>query len=314
MVAAVTFNHSRNLSDLTNAQQGELAPDESTDLSQGITVYLRDKGDDLLPIVIDSGASNSLTANYIDFIGSICPATITELQGLSHTRKVHRVGKVEWTVSEQQKGHLSLDHSSTTLQLRDRSPLQFPYNANSNLLLMLPALPHHIRLTFDDATTLGDGHSVHNNMSVADKSNQNLTSAQKKLLLWHWKLGHTHLQFMQTLCRDPTTSHRRFMLETHHNKMSSCMLPKCAAYMLSKQMHHTPGTNSGALVKGKEMMLRHEHLQPGNCVSLNQYESSIPGCLPHTYGKEKKGDQYYGGTLFVDHASSMVFIQHQVSL
>ena len=98
----------------------------------------------------------------------------------------------------------------------------------------------------------------------------------------------------------------------HHDKMSSCVLPKCATCMLGKQMHCTPSTNSGALVKGKEMMLCCEHLQPGD--SLDQYESSIPGHLPHTYGKEKKDNQYNGGTLFVDHTSSMVFIQHQVSL
>ena len=36
--------------------------------------------------------------------------------------------------------------------------------------------------------------------------------------------------------------------------------------------------------------------------------------LPHSYGKEKTDDQYNGGTLFVDHASSMVFVQHQVSV
>ena len=151
-------------------------------------------------------------------------------------------------------------------------------------------------------------------MSVADESNQNLTSVQKELLLWHWKLGHANLQWIQTVCREPTTNSRRFMLETRHPKTSSCVLPKCAACMLGKQMRRLPGTNSGALVEGKEVMLRCEHLQPGNCVSLNQYESSIPGHFPHTYGKEKKDDQYYGGTLFIDHTSSMVFIQHQVSL
>ena len=214
----------------------------------------------------------------------------------------------------QQKGHLTIDHSSTTLQLHDGSTLQFPYNTNSNLPLMLPAPPNHIGLTFDDACTLGDGHSVHNYMSVADESNQNLTSAQNKLLLWHCKLGHANLQWIQTRCRDPTTNHRCFILETHHDKTSSCVLPKCATCMLGTQMHHMQGTNSGALVKGKEMMLCCEHLQPGDCVSLGQYESSIPGHLPHTYGKEKKDDQYNGRTLFVDHASSMVFIQHQVSL
>ena len=84
--------------------------------------------------------------------------------------------------------------------------------------------------------------------------------------------------------------------------------------MLGKQTRRRPGTNTGALVKGQEMMLRRDHLQPGDCVSLDQYESSIPGHLPHTYGKEKKDNQYNGGTLFINHASSMVFIQHQVSL
>ena len=141
MVAAPTFIHSRDLTDLTNSQQGDLTPSVSTALSQHMTVYLSDKGDDLLPIVIDSGASISLTANYNDFVGPICPATITELQGLSHTTKVHGVGKVEWTARdvfgatqniktqayyvpdatvhlfssqtyfcEQPKGHLRLDH------------------------------------------------------------------------------------------------------------------------------------------------------------------------------------------------------------
>ena len=155
---------------------------------------------------------------------------------------------------------------------------------------MLPAVPHHISLMFDDTSTLSNGHSVHNYTSVADESNQNLTSAQKELLLWHWKLGHANLQWIQTLCREPTTNHHHFVLETRHPKTSSCVLPKCAACMLGKKMHHMPGTNSGTLVKGKEMMLHHEHLQPGDCVSLDQYESSIPGRLPHTYGKEKKDD------------------------
>ena len=265
MVAAATFIRSRNLTDLTNPQQSPPSS-ELTALSQRMTVYLSNQGDDLLPIVIDSGASISLTANYNDFDGPIRPATITELQGLSHTTKVHGVGQVKWTVRdvfgttrtiktqayyvpeatvrlfspqtyfhEQQKGHLQLDHSRTTLELHDGSLLHFPYNANNNLPLMLSAEPCHVGLTFDDATVLGDGHSVYNYMSVADESNQNLTRAQKELLLWHWKLGHANLQWIQTLCREPTNNHRRFVLETHHSKTSSCVLPKCAACMLGKQ-------------------------------------------------------------------------------
>ena len=80
-----------------------------------------------------------------------------------------------------------------------------------------------------------------------------------------------------TLCLDPTSNHRRFIFEMHHDKMSSCVLPQCATCMLGKQTRRTPGTNSGALVKGKEMMLHCEHLQPGDCILLDQYDSSIPG-------------------------------------
>ena len=76
MVAAATFKRSRNLTDLTNPQQSP-PRSEFTALSQPMTVYLSDQGDDLLPIVIDSGASISLTANYNNFVGPIRPATIT---------------------------------------------------------------------------------------------------------------------------------------------------------------------------------------------------------------------------------------------
>ena len=162
----------------------------------------------------------SLTANHNDFVGPIHPATITELRGLCPTTKVHGIGKVQWTMRhvfgttrtikkeansvpdatvclfspqtyfrEKQRGKLTLEHSSTTMQLHDGSTLQFPYNTNSNLPLMLPALPNHIGLTFDDACDLGDGHSMHNYMSVADESNQNLVGVQKQLLLLCVALG-----------------------------------------------------------------------------------------------------------------------------
>jgi hypothetical protein len=55
-------------------------------------------------------------------------------------------------------------------------------------------------------------------------------------------------------------------------------------------------------------------LQPGECISIDQYISAQPGRLPHTKGKESKSDQYNGGTLFVDHASGYIFLRNQVSL
>ena len=80
-----------------------------------------------------------------------------------------------------------------------------------------------------------------------------------------------------------------------------------------------PGVVDGILSIGhqlpnKDLLLKTIHLRPGDCVSLDQYQSSIPGCLEHTFGKETKEERYMGGTIFVDHTSGLMFLQHQVSL
>ena len=68
-----------------------------------------------------------------------------------------------------------------------------------------------------------------------------------------------------------------------------------------------------ALLLGPLTILRHS-VMAKSPVSINQYISHIPGCLPNTMGWEATKDQYHGGTLFVNHASGFIFIKHQVSL
>ena len=48
-------------------------------------------------------------------------------------------------------------------------------------------------------------------------------------------------------------------------------------------------------------------MTPGECVSVDQFVATVPGRLPHTFGKEKGVDRYTGGTLFVDHASGLIY-------
>jgi len=56
------------------------------------------------------------------------------------------------------------------------------------------------------------------------------------------------------------------------------------------------------------MLLRHGKRKPGEMVSIDQYVSTLPGCLPKTKGKEPKKDKYNGGTLFVDHATAYIYL------
>ena len=196
----------------------------------------------------------------------------------------------------------------------DGSTLVFPYNLQNNLPLMLPTTTRTVGLTFEDACVLGDGFSARTFMSVADETNQNLTASQKELLIWHWKLGHANFQWIQTLCRHSTSDSKRCVLPTKFNKTSSCPAPKCVACMLGKQARRTPTLSIGHQLPNKDLLLKTNHLRPGDCVSLDQYQSSIPGRLEHTYGKEMKDERYTGGTNFVDHASSLMYLKHQVSL
>jgi hypothetical protein len=42
--------------------------------------------------------------------------------------------------------------------------------------------------------------------------------------------------------------------------------------------------------------------------------SAVPGRLPHTSGKEPSKLKYNGGTIFVDHASSFIYLVNETSL
>ena len=53
-------------------------------------------------------------------------------------------------------------------------------------------------------------------------------------------------------------------------------------------------------------------LLPGDCVSIDQYISTVPGRCDTTSGKEK--EKYVWGTIFVNYASQYVFAENQRTL
>jgi hypothetical protein len=286
-----------------------------------------------IPVVIDTGASVSLTPNASDFIHPIKPTKLSSLQGLGSTSRVDGQGIVEWQIrdvlgcvrtirmeaylvrdaairlfspqvyfKEANLGWLQVDHLKAELCLHDGSILTFPY-AENNLPYMVTDWQPTVGITCQDQATLCNGGIV--NMSVAEETNQNLTASQKELLQWHWKLGHGHFGWIQRLASDPRSDRRR-ILQTKH-VLSSADVLYCAACSLSKLKRKKPPGYIGGKAP-PEMQIRKGDLQPGDCVSVDQYVSSVPGRLPHTAGKEKPNEKYNGGTIFVDHASSYIHL------
>lgn len=149
-------------------------------------------------------------------------------------------------------------------------------------------------------------------MSVTEQSNINLRPSQRELLLFHQKLGHAGFHWCQRLCAQPREPTQEWIIQPKSEHTTTCAPPMCAACQLAKQRRRFPQRHSTDNVE--PMAIRQGDLRPGDCISIDQYISALPGRFPHTKGKESKAERYNGGTLFVDHSSGLVFLRNQVSL
>lgn len=141
--------------------------------------------------------------------------------------------------------------------------------------------------------------------NVDDETNQNLTSAQKTLLRWHFRLGHVGFSAVRWLGRQG-------FLGVNGEKMAAANLeaPKCAACQFGKQGRtSTPTKHSNHDTTGS---LSKEKLEPGQLVFMDQYESRQPGRAFTSMGLVSSSLQYGGGTLFYDAASAYIYCSHQV--
>jgi hypothetical protein len=159
-------------------------------------------------------------------------------------------------------------------------------------------------------------------MEVLSNENLNLTKAQKELLLNHQGLGHINMRTIQRLYQDREVecefdgcqNKRGPCLTPRHPGCTSCDIPKSFACQAAKMRQRPTGATHKKADPEKKNILSANALSPGDLIYVDQYESSIQGCLQHTYGREKQSSMYCGGTIFVDVTSGTVHVYHQVSL
>ena len=228
------------------------------------TVYLSRSEQDNLPIVIDTGASVTLTPNVNDFIGPIEPCDLLQIHGLADASNVSGAGLVKWTVidvfgcvrtlrtwayyvpsatirlfspqtyfKENPGSSLYLDSSKTVLTTSDHDELEIPFSPN-NLPLLLPAPPqshlHQAGVSFEDYNDFAS----FSFLNVSAAANLNLTAASKEYLLWHAKLGHAHQGWVQSLLAEPAVEGRCQVIQPKHKQASTCSSVKCTACCIAK--------------------------------------------------------------------------------
>ena len=312
----------------------------------------------VFPLILDTGASISITPVLSDFVEDLKPPPVQQVHGINSTSKIEGAGTVEWQVNNidgQSKtiktfalylpsakvrlfspqdyfrisngGSATISKHETTFYLdNDTStkPIVFPYNATNGLPMIIDDMAFFQPSSYLNLFQASPSPYTYNNL-VLHPNNNNISAAKKELLLWHYKLGHVHMRWIQQLLRQRdwlgpmTDPYGNAVIEKHSfiqpttSKASSCDPPSCTACILAKSSRRgsrARTTQSNKSVPG----LRTNHLYPGQVVSIDQYESTVRGRLPHTQGKEPESEQYVGGTIGVDHASSFIFHRNQVSL
>jgi hypothetical protein len=153
--------------------------------------------------------------------------------------------------------------------------------------------------------------AVINDDAVLKQANSNLSPEQKELLLWHYRLGHIGISWVQSLLQKPRTTsfndRQTRLISSSNNKSSHCHPPLCSSCQYAKQKQKNPPKSSVS----KPLTttgLSDDALNAGDRVSVDLYCSSTNGRLPHTFGKEKSELQFTGGAIFVDHATRLLFI------
>jgi hypothetical protein len=160
--------------------------------------------------------------------------------------------------------------------------------------------------------------------SLLHQANTNLLASQKELLLWHQRLSHASVKWVQKLMWDrkwlPGTADNETALHSGPfipTKKGSCAqlcntsTLKCTVCLYAKASTRSP-ENLAPRPSSKKQVLKQDHLKHGDCISADHYFSLIIGWIPHTFGKEQSG--YTCGSLFVDHASGKIFNFPQYSI
>ena len=156
---------------------------------------------------------------------------------------------------------------------------------------------------------------------VLNPKNANISRPQKRLLLDHFRFGHVSMKLIQSLYQEPDDESTGFLdsvakscppcIEPTLQGQLACQHPKCETCEIARARRRSTGNKRAS---PNDPILRVDDLDPGDCCSVDQYESSVRGRLPHTRGREGTKSRYCGGTLFYDHASSKIFVRHQTTL
>jgi hypothetical protein len=287
----------------------------------------------MFTFVWDTGASHTVTHCADDFVDGIKPLPVPViLKGLASGLTVAGIGEVEWVVTADDGSFYSV-----------RLPAYYIPESDTRLLSVQSYLQHvgnmkvsvdesRLKLSgkywFSSAPTVTVLYASNNlpisngyhpkaiperaaelNLCVMDEANQNLSEAQKELLRWHSKLGHLNFEAIQMLLKSGSLGKNAITAAA-----ARCTTPKCASCQFGKARRRPTDSAVRTVNPERDGALKQGDLQPGQRVSVDHFICSSKGRLHSSRGKTSSDQMYKGGCIFVDHCSSFIHVEHQVTL
>ena len=155
---------------------------------------------------------------------------------------------------------------------------------------------------------------------VGTNENENLSNAQKELLLWHWKWGismHRIQELMRSQRVEESDGTKHIMAPIIKPKFptaAKCAVPVCESCLLGRAKKRSPGVAKKKPVPEKEGILARDKYEVGDFMSTDQFVVKTPGRLPSGFGRERHNNRFHGGTIYNDAASGLIWVENQVSL
>jgi hypothetical protein len=88
----------------------------------------------------------------------------------------------------------------------------------------------------------------------------------------------------------------------------------CQSCLLARARKRTPNVKQTRDLPESEGALSRDQYEVGDFVSTDQFFCRTPGCLPKGYGRESADRCFWGGTIYNDAASGLIWVENQVSL
>jgi hypothetical protein len=123
-------------------------------------------------------------------------------------------------------------------------------------------------------------------------------SNQADILRWHYRLGHLSFAKIKLLA----------LLRILPRKLAAVKPPKCAGCLYGSMMKR-PWQTKSAQNKGRLRTVQ----VPGECISVDQLESPLPGFVAQLKGKLTR-KRYNAATVLVDHKSQLSYVHLQEGL